>query len=49
MLTQALGFAAAGALAEWVAPHDVVALAGIAGLVVTGAAVLAVRRSSPAA
>jgi predicted MFS family arabinose efflux permease len=46
MLTQALGFAAAGGVAEWVAPHDVVALAGIAGLVVTGAALLAVRRSS---
>ena len=45
MLTQALGFAAAGAAAEWLAPHDVIALGGVLGLVVTAAALLAVRQS----
>lgn len=49
MLTQALGFAAAGAVAEWVAPYDVIALSGVVGLVVVGAALLAVRRSEPSA
>ena len=45
MLTQALGFAVSGAVAEWVAPHDVVALGGLVGLVLIGATLLAVRRS----
>lgn len=35
MLTQALGFAAGGAAAEVLAPHDVVALGGLLGLVTT--------------
>jgi predicted MFS family arabinose efflux permease len=45
MLTQALGFFAGGAVAEWIAPHDVIALGGILGLVTTGAALLAVRKA----
>ena len=45
MLTQALGFFAAGAAAELVSPQDVIALGGVVGLVSTGLALLAVRRS----
>jgi hypothetical protein len=36
MLTQSLGFALGGAAAEVLPPHVVVALGGVAGLVVTG-------------
>lgn len=45
MLTQALGFAIGGAAAELLAPHDVVALGGVAGLLVTGLCLRALRRA----
>lgn len=45
MLTQALGFALGGALADVVAPEQVVVLAGAAGLLVTGLLLTALRRA----
>lgn len=45
MLTQALGFAVGGALAEVLAPQSVVVVAGVAGLVVTGLVLAALRRA----
>lgn len=45
MLTQGLGFVAAGAAAELLAPRDVVALGGATGLVVTGLVLRSLRRS----
>lgn len=43
MLTQALGFAVGGALAELLPPHRVVALGGVLGLLSTGAVLRSVR------
>jgi hypothetical protein len=48
MLTQALGFFAGGAMAEWLAPQDVIVLGGLAGLVVVSSVLLSVRRCAPA-
>lgn len=45
MLTQALGFVAGGAAAELLAPHQVVVLAGVTGLAVTGLVLRALRRA----
>lgn len=47
MVTQGLGFAAAGALAEVLAPHVVIALSGVAGLATVAALTLRRPRSRP--
>lgn len=46
MLTQALGFAIGGAVAEVLAPHDVVALGGVVGLLTSAGLLLALRRTA---
>lgn len=52
MVTQALGFAVAGAAGELLAPRDVIVLGGVVGLVVTAAVLRALtaagRRAQPA-
>lgn len=45
MLTQAVGFVLGGAVAELLAPHDVVALSAAAGLLATAACLRAVSRA----
>lgn len=45
MLTQADGFMLGGAATEVLAPHDVVALSGLAGLLATGACLPALSRA----
>lgn len=47
MLTQAMGFTLGGAAAEWLAPHDVVVLGGVLGLLSTALVLRAVRASAP--
>ncbi|MDQ1723807.1 MAG: hypothetical protein QOG52_835 [Frankiaceae bacterium] len=48
MLTQGIGFVLAGAAAEVLQPHQVIAYGGVVGLLATGFVLVEVRATRPA-